>query len=56
MKCYLKPFGRGGAVKLWEEKADLINELITRLFIEQPLASPGSAKKVNIIWTLEFIF
>ena len=39
----------GGAVKLWEEKADwlteLINELITRLFVEQPLALPGSAKK-----------
>ena len=25
-----------------------VNELITRLFIEQQLASPGSAKKVRI--------
>ena len=43
MKLYLKPFGRGGAVKLWEEKDDSLNELMTRLFVEQPLASPGSA-------------
>ena len=35
----------GGAVKLWEEKDDLINELINyEVFVEQPLASPGSAK------------
>ena len=47
-KSYLKPFGPGGAVKLWEEKddrlTDLINQLITKLFIEQSLALPGSAK------------
>ena len=44
-KSYLKPFRRGGAVKLWEEKDDLINELINyEVFVEQPLASPGSAK------------
>ena len=24
-KTYLLPFGRGGAVKLWEEKDDLMN-------------------------------
>ena len=27
-KGYLKPFGRGGAVKLWEEKAHSMNEWI----------------------------
>ena len=34
-----------------EEKADslthLMNEIITRLFIEQPLALPGSAKNID---------
>ena len=25
-KGYLQPFGRGGAVKLWEEKAHLLTE------------------------------
>ena len=27
LKCYPQPFGRGGAVKLWEEKAHSLNEL-----------------------------
>ena len=27
-----------------EEKADLVTECVTKLFVEQPLASPGSAK------------
>ena len=38
---------------LWEEKDDLQNYLIMRLFIEQPLALPGSANtlagKVNLV-------
>ena len=44
-------FGRGGAIKLWEEKPDSMNErmnqLMTRLFIEQPLASPRSANYLS---------
>ena len=31
-----------GASKLWEEKDDSLNKSITKLFVEQPLASPGS--------------
>ena len=41
----LKPFGRGGAVKLWEEKDRSINQSVTEVFVEQPLSLPGSAKK-----------
>ena len=29
-KSYLKPFGRGGAVKLWQEKADGLNQLMNK--------------------------
>ena len=53
-KTYLQPFGRGGAVKLWEEKDQLLNEwinqLITKLFEEQPLALPGSDNYNMSIW------
>ena len=42
-KSYLYSFGRGGALKLWEEKDQSLNEWITEVFVEQPLASPGSA-------------
>ena len=38
---------RGGGLKLWEEKNDSINEgideLLTKLFVEQPLVLPGSS-------------
>ena len=43
LKTYLKQFGRGGAVKLLEEKAS-VNESMTKLFVEQSLALPESAK------------
>ena len=36
-------FGRGGAVKLWEEKDESINQQVTEVFVEQPLALPKSA-------------
>ena len=38
-------------IRLWQRHKDiftnheLINELVTKLFVENPLASPGSAKK-----------
>ena len=32
-------------MKMWEEKADGLTESVTKLFVEQPLALPGSAKK-----------
>ena len=42
-------FGRGGAIKPGEEDDDgltqSVNELITILFVEQPLALPGSVNK-----------
>ena len=45
---YLWPFGLGGAVKAAEEEDDLIREclntLMTKLFIDQPLAWPRSTK------------
>ena len=43
---------RGGNIKLWEEKADLLTELITKLFVEQPLALPGSANITDTIKVL----
>ena len=48
-KSYLKPFGRGSAVKLWEEKDHWFNEWMIKLFVEQSLASPGSPKYEKIV-------
>ena len=45
-KSYLKPFGRGSFVKSGEEKDELVNEWVTKVFVEQPLASHGSAKQI----------
>ena len=42
-KSYLQPFGHGGAVKSCKEKDDWINQRVTEVIVEQPLASPGSA-------------
>ena len=45
------PFGLGGAVKARKERCYLPNKLInlwTALFVEQHLASPGSAKYLTI--------
>jgi hypothetical protein len=47
LKGYLKPFGRGGAVQLWEEKDELISA-VTEVFLEQPLVSPESAKEFEV--------
>ena len=41
---------RGDAVKLWEEKANLLTDFITRLFVEQTLASPRFAKLLDNIF------
>ena len=42
-----------GAVKLWEEKDHsgnkLMNELMTKVFVEQPLALPEFANKYYIV-------
>ena len=50
-KYHLQPLGRDGAIQPLKEKGDLvtnlINEWITTVFVEQPLASPGLLK---IIW------
>ena len=35
---------------LWEEKAHSMNELFTKVFVEQPLASPGSANNTGRNW------
>ena len=43
-KHHLKPFGLGGAVKPEEEEDQRLIESITTLFVERPLALPGSAK------------
>ena len=48
-KHHLKPFRLVGAVKLWEDKGsltDLANQLIARVLVKQPLASPESAKNI----------
>ena len=46
-KHYLLPFGHGGPIKLWLPKGHLlsyrIHDCIKMEFLEQPLASPGSA-------------
>ena len=41
-------FGRSGAVKLWEEKGVLMNQFMTEVFVEQPLASRVSANNLMI--------
>ena len=44
-KSYLQPLGSGGAIKSWEEKDELLNELlnksVTEVFVEQPLLFRG---------------
>ena len=40
-------------MKMWEEKADGLTESVTKLFVEQPLALPGSAKKFE--WKVFFL-
>ena len=39
-----KPYRLGGAIKPGKEEDDISVESLTKLFVEQPLASPGSAK------------
>ena len=41
--------GRVGAVYLWEDKDDRLNEIITEVFLEQPLNSPGSANYQDVL-------
>ena len=36
--------GMVAAVKLGEEKDELLSQLMTTVFVEQPLATPGSGK------------
>ena len=46
-KHYIKPFGLGSAVKPKGHigsPTERVTELMTTVFFEQPLASPGSAK------------
>ena len=45
-KSYLHQFGRGGAVKLREENADWLNQLINELIIDKGAykAAPGFAR------------
>ena len=42
LKHHLLPFGHGDTVKAGEGKCDSLNE---QVFVEQPLAPPGSANK-----------
>ena len=35
--------GRGGAIKAGDEEVDLMNDLMTKLFVKQPLDSLGFA-------------
>ena len=44
-ETYLIWFGLGGAVKPGEEEDYLTNQSMLTLFVEIPLALPGSAKK-----------
>ena len=39
-----KPYRLGGAIKPGEEEGDISGESLTTVFVEQPLALPGSAK------------
>jgi hypothetical protein len=41
-RSYLKPFGRGGVVKLWEEKADSLTHLINHKAVSK--AAPVFAR------------
>ena len=41
-RSYLKPFGRGGVVKLWEEKADSLTHLINHKAVCKE--APGFAR------------
>ena len=44
----MQPLGRGGAVQIFSKTiTELINQLITEVFVEQPLAPPGSAKNIE---------
>ena len=44
----MQPLGRGGTVNIFSQIiADLMNELITEVFGEQPLALPGSANNLT---------
>ena len=46
--CHLQPLGRGGAVKIFSQiMTDLISQSVTEVFVEQPLATPGSANKTD---------
>ena len=48
-KLHLPPLGRGGAVKIFSQTiTELINLFMTKVFVEQPLASPGSANNIHI--------
>ena len=42
-----QPLGRGGAQRYFQ-KLHLINQLVIKVFVEQPLALPGSAKNCMI--------
>ena len=35
---------RGGVVQLWGSPNELMNQLVTEVFVEQPLTLPGYAK------------
>ena len=39
---YLQLFRCGNTLKLWEEKDESLDQLNTEVFLQQPLASPGS--------------
>ena len=41
--------GRGGPIMPPEEKDDLVNELMTKVFVEQLLTLPGSANTLESI-------
>ena len=41
--------GCGGALKPWEEKDHSVNESVTTVFVEQPLALPRSANLVSML-------
>ena len=44
-KHQLQPLVHGGAVQTFFLKNQFMNELITEVFVEQPLISPGSANQ-----------
>ena len=62
-KHHLQPLWRGSAVKIFAQRiSDSMNEWITKVFVEQPLALPRSAKNyimkicVKHQWALESLF